>query len=119
MTHTVKRPAPVTDWLKGNIFSIVNLLIIAIGLAYTSGQIQSRLQVVEAQVAESKKVIGDIVINGRPAYETRIAALEHRTDDLSVLKAMVQNQSVQISQLYETVSRDHDLIIRLSAMPKP
>ncbi len=54
----------------------------------------------------------------RPAVEARLSLLEKKTDDLSVLKQIVTQQSENIKSLSETVKSDHDLLVSLIAQLK-
>ena len=110
-----------SEWLKGNIFGVVNLGLILTTFAYNYGVMSSHIGVIDAKVDANTKEVSNIEINGtaqRPAYEARLVALEKKTDDLAVLKNIVQTQNDSISKLSDLVRSDHDILLRLT-MQKP
>lgn len=112
---------PPVAWLKTNLFNIINLVLLLVGLAYNYGNLNSKIVTLEVNGAKTAEQVNDIELHGtaaRPAYEARLVALEKKTDDLAVLKQIVQTQSDNISKLSEIVRADHDVLVRMS-MQKP
>ncbi len=121
---TTKETEPKTglsDWIKSNLFGCINLILILVTFSYNYGIMTSKITATEAQAQSAITQIQAINLNGtsaRPAYEARLIALEKKTDDLSVLKNIVQTQSDNIKQLTDTVRSDHDILIQLIAQLK-
>ena len=108
------------EWVKANLFGLVNLVLIAVTFSYNYGAMSSKIQTMESKVELTQTQVNNIQLNGtsdRPQFEARLVALEKKTDDLAVLKNIVQTQSENIRQLSDIVRSDHDILVRLS-LPK-
>ncbi len=110
---TTQKPDTQESWLKANLFSVINLVILAVGLAFSYGVSSAKMEALEVKAEVQQKLIADMVQNGHPAHEARITSLEKKTDDLSVLKQIVNQQSENIKNLTDTVRQDHDILLRL------
>lgn len=103
----------LTDWLKSNIFSIINLVVILVGFGYQYGSVTGKITSIDQRMTVAEKKIEDQELYGHPDHERRIAALEKKTDDFSSVRSIVQTQSDQINKLADIVSKDHDVIIKI------
>ncbi len=109
MTKTDSDKSILGEWLRSNLFGLINLVLIIATFAYNYGVMSSKLTALELKTESNQKQITDIQLYGttqRPAYEARLVALEKKTDDLAVLKNIVQTQSENIRQLTDTVRAD-------------
>lgn len=101
-----------SEWVKDNAFSIFNIVVLVAAFAYQQGATNVKSAMFEDRMVTAEKKIEDMDRIGHPAHEARIASLERKTDDLAVLKNIVQTQSENIRQLTETVKSDHDILLR-------
>ncbi len=118
-TYMTPKPENDTSWIRKNLFSIINLLVIIATFAYKYGIATNKAQALEAKALATEvrndnqdRILADLVTNGHPAHEARITVLEKKTDDLAVLKNIVMTQSENIKNLTDTVRQDHDILLR-------
>ncbi len=107
-----------SNWIKDNLFSIANLLLILATFTYQYGISTAKLAASEAKMEVMQKVVNDMTTNGHPPTEARVTALEKKTDDLAVLKNIVSTQADNIAKLTDLVRSDHDILIRISLQQK-